>query len=274
MRICFSWLKKSLEDIERLSSWVAFLVCVLVWAGTIGLLAQRNVSPEIREAGETENGVPKRIAVRLENFVPVPAEITSEVENSPEELPSAEEISSCAASEPRPITEEKSPDRIDDDSVRETFAEEPSPEVPEENALPESEAEPEVSEEKPRKAVSLPQTQAPSPPPAPGITVDRNAKISAEQSLYGVLAEAVSKKTFYPRVARRNGHAGTLAVRVSIGTDGKITRYSVEKSAVHKLLISGAEETLRRVAEDFVAPVETHVALPAVFIVPVVYELR
>ncbi|MBQ9759082.1 MAG: TonB family protein [Opitutales bacterium] len=79
---------------------------------------------------------------------------------------------------------------------------------------------------------------------------------------------------FYPKAARRNGRTGPVFVRVSISGDGEISGFSVEKSSAHKSLVSGAEETLRRVAEDFSAPAGTHAALPAAFVVPIIYELN
>ncbi len=257
-------MKKSVEDAERVSSGASALVCLILFAGTLAFATEKSFSLPAREAAETvEENVPARIVVRLEDFVPVSD--VSEIENAPSENTPA-------------------PERIDESAIRETLCEQSAPEIlPEEEPpppAPEKSPEPPPEElppeQKPQEFVPLPRVaqQAPQSPPAPVPVDDSAAKVVAEQTLYGALAEAVSRKKFYPKVARRNGRSGTVFVRVSISEDGEISGFSVEKSSAHKSLVSGAEETLRRVAENFSVPAGTHATLPAVFVVPVIYELN
>lgn len=283
MKTCFSWLKKSVEDTERVSSGASALVCLLLFAGTLAFAAEKSFSHPAREAAENvEENVPVRIAVCLENFVP--AVEVSEIENAPEETPPAPDIPAPPEPLPEPPTETPAPEKIDESAIRETLREQPAPEIPpkEEPPPPEPEKVPEPPpeepppEQKPQEFVPPPQVsqQVPPSPPVPAPVENSAAKVAAEKTLYGALAEAVSRKKFYPKAARRNGRTGTVFVRVSISGDGEISGFSVEKSSAHKSLVSGAEETLRRVAEDFSAPTGTRSSLPATFVVPIIYELN
>lgn len=271
-------MKKSVEDAERVSSGASALICLILCAGTLAFAAEKSFSLPAREAAENvAENVPARIAVRLENFVPVTE--VSEIENAPEETPPAPEIPAQPEPLPEPPAETPEPEKIYESAIRETLREQPAPEIPpkEEPPPPEPEKVPEPPpEQKPQEFVPPPQVaqQVPPSPPVPASVEDSAAKFAAEQTLYGALAEAVSRKKFYPKAARRNGRTGTVFVQVSISGDGKISGFSVEKSSAHKSLVSGAEETLRRVAEDFSAPAGTHAALPAAFVVPIIYELN
>lgn len=282
MKTCFSWLKKNIEDAERVSSGASAFFCFILFAGTLVFAAEKSFSlPEREAAEEIAENVPARIVVRLENFVPV-AEV-SEVENAPEETPPAPEVPAPPEPIPETPSETPVPEKIDDSAIRETLCEQPAPEIPpKEEPPPEPEKVPEPHpqetppEQKPQEFVPPPQVaqQMPPSPPVPAPVEDFAAKAAAEQTLYGALAEAVSRKKFYPKAARRNGRTGTVSVQVKIDADGKISAFSVEKSSAHKSLISGAEETLRRVAEDFSAPAGTRSALPAAFVLPIIYELN
>lgn len=276
MKICFSWLKKTTDDAERLSSLGAVAVCTLLFAGTLVLVAEKSAKAE-NEAAETAQYVPARISVRFENYVPAP--VAEEIEAVPEEPPVETEFSPA---KPAPEASQKAEppeatfEKIDESALRETFTEEaPKPETLPEKAIEEPSPEPEKPEEKIPPAPQQPQTtRACEPPPESVPAVDEAARAAAEQTLYGALAEAVSRKKFYPKAARRNGRTGTVFVRVSIGICGKIKSIETEKSGAHRSLVSGAEETLRRVAADFCVPAELRTALPAAFVVPVVYELK
>lgn len=280
MKICFSWLKKTTDDAERLSSLGAVAVCTLLFAGTLVLVAEKSAEAE-NEAAETAQYVPARIAVRFENYVPAP--VVEEIEIAPEEPPVEAEFSLPKPSAPTPeVSQKPEPapeagfEKIDESALRETFTEEaPKPETMPEKAIEEPSPEPEKPEGKIPPEPSQPQAkQACEPPPESVPAVDEAARIAAEQTLYGALAEAVSRKKFYPKAARRNGRTGTVFLRVSIGICGKIKSVETEKSGAHRSLVSGAEETLRRVAADFCVPAELRTALPAAFVVPVVYELK
>ncbi|MBP3302946.1 MAG: energy transducer TonB [Opitutales bacterium] len=282
MRTCFSWLKKSVEDTERVSSGAAALACLLLFAGTLALASEKSFLLPDREAAEavTKN-VPAKIVLRLENFVPVTE--VAEIENAPEEMPPAPEIPAPPEPLPEPPKETPAPEKIDESAIRETLSEQPAPEIPrQETPPPEPEKAPETPpeepppEQKPQEFVPPPQIaqQPPPSPPVPAPVEDSAAKAAAEQTLYGALAESVSRKKFYPKTARRNGRTGTVFMRVSISSDGEISGFSVEKASAHKSLVSGAKETLRRVAEDFSAPAGTRAALPAEFVVPIIYELN
>lgn len=266
-------MKKSVEDVERVSSGAAAFVCLLLFAGTLAFAAEKSFSIPARESAETvEENVSARIVVRLENFVPVSD--VSEIENAPVEPPHAPEISSLPDLRPEPPEKTPAPEKIDESAIRETLYEQSVSEIKEEPPPPMPEAP--LAGQKPQEFVPPPQIaqQAPASSSVHAHVDDSAAKVAAEQTLYGALAEAVSRKKFYPKAARRNGRTGTVFVRVSISGDGEISGFSVEKSSAHKSLVSGAEETLRRVAEDFSAPSGTHAALPAVFVVPVIYELK
>lgn len=267
MKISFSWLRKIAEDADRLSSFGSALACVLLLAGTLALSAEKLLVPE-NEAAEIREAVPARIAVRVEHFVAVPeVEEITPLENAPGETPLLEKTPPPPP-EPEPTPEEKNVEKIDDSALRETLSES-VPEPPKKEPPPEKKENP-----KPLPPPLPPKQVAPAPPSPPVPAVDQAAHVAAEQSLYGALAEAVSQKKFYPRAARRNGRTGTVFIRVQISDCGKIKSYEIEKSDAHKSLIAGAKETLRRVAEDFSAPAGTQAALPAAFIVPVVYELN
>lgn len=276
MKICFLWLKKTTDDAERLSSLGAVAVCTLLFAGTLVLVAEKSAEAE-NEAAETAQYVPARISVRFENYVPAP--VAEEIEAAPEEPPVEAEFSP-AKPEPEASQKTEPPEaafeRIDESALRETVAEEvPKAEIQQEKTAEEMPEETESPEEKIPPEPSQPQAkQACEPPPESVPAVDEAARAAAEQTLYGALAEAVSRKKFYPKAARRNGRTGTVFLRVSIGICGKIKSVETEKSGAHRSLVSGAEETLRRVAADFCVPAELRAALPAAFVVPVVYELK
>ena len=276
MKICFSWLKKTTDDAERLSSLGSVAVCTLLFAGTLVLVAEKSTEAE-NEAAETAQYVPARIAVCFQNYVPAP--VVEEIETAPEDPPVEAEFSP-AKPEPEASQKTEPPEaafeKIDESALRETFTEEaPKPETLPEKAIEKPSPEPEKPEEKIPPPAPQPQTtRACEPPPESAPAVDEAARAAAEQTLYGALAEAVSRKKFYPKAARRNGRTGTVFVRVSIGICGKIKSIETEKNATHRSLVSGAEETLRRVAADFCVPAELRAALPAAFVVPVVYELK
>ena len=269
-------MKKTTEDAERLSSLGSVAVCTLLFAGTLALVAEKSAEAE-NEAAETAQYVPARIAVRFQNYVPTP--VAEEIETAPEEPP-VEAESSPAKPEPevsqKPEPPEAGFEKIDESALRETVAEEvPKAEIQQEKTAEEMPEETESPEEKIPPPAPQPQTkQACQPPPESVPAVDEAARAAAEQTIYGALAEAVSRKKFYPKAARRNGRSGTVFLRVSIGICGKIKSIETEKSGAHRSLVSGAEETLRRVAADFCVPAELRSALPAAFVVPVVYELK
>ncbi|MBQ2731883.1 MAG: TonB family protein [Opitutales bacterium] len=272
-------MKKTTDDAERLSSLGAVAVCTLLFAGTLALVAEKSAEAE-NEAAETAQYVPARIAVCFQNYVPPP--VIEEIETAPEDPPVEAEFSLPKLSEPTPeVSQKPEPapeaafEKIDESALRETFTEE----APKAETLPEKAIEkPSPEPEKPEKKIPpepQPQTKRTCEPPPESVpAVDEAARIAAEQTIYGVLAEAVSRKKFYPKAARRNGRTGTVFLRVSIGICGKIKSIETEKSGAHRSLVSGAEETLRRVAADFCVPAELRAVLPAAFVVPVVYELK
>ena len=277
MKICFLWLKKTTDDADRLSSLGSVAVCALLFAGTLALVAEKSAETE-NEAAETAQYVPARIAVRFENYVPAP--VVEEIEAAPEEPPVETEFSPA---KPEPEASQKTEpapeagfEKIDESALRETVAEEVSKaEIQQEKTAEEMPEETESPEEKIPPPAPQPQAKQACEPPSESVpAVDEAARIAAEQTIYGALAEAVSRKKFYPKTARRNGRTGTVFLRVSIGICGKIKSIETEKSGAHRSLVSGAEETLRRVAADFCVPAELRAALPAAFVVPVVYELK
>lgn len=246
-----SWSKKIAEDVERLSSALSGAVCVALFAGTLALFARRPPETAETDAAERLPEIPAKIAVRLENFVPAPEPPPQDLpESAPEETPPPAE----RVPEPPPRPQEK----IEDDAPREIS--EPPPE-PEDAAPPE-----------PPKAEAVPEPE-PEPPPRDD-SAELRARAAAERSLYGLLADAVSREKFYPKAARRAGRTGTVRVRVALDADGAIADFYALPGAAHASLTAGALETLRRVAKDFSVPAELRPALPAAFVVPVVYELR
>lgn len=266
MKAFFSWLKKNADDAERASTTASAALCFAMLAGTCALLA-RAPQTEDEGASASEAAAP-RISVRMADFSPTP-EPPAEIENAPEETPPAPDVPAPEPTEPEPLP----PEKIDDDAIRETLEEtetppreeEPPPEVP--TPEPEPQKEPETPPQT--------ETQKQSVPAPPEVDeAAEQARIAAEQSVYGMLADAIRRKKFYPKAARRTGRAGTVSLRVEIGGDGKIGAFAVCGGNAHKTLEDGALETLRRVAEDFRVPAEIPAELPAVFVVPVVYELN
>lgn len=267
MKAFFSWLKKSAEDAERVSSSVSFAVCVLFFAGT--LVAFTDFRFELKAEAEQECiSEPSRIAVKLTDFYPEPEPVQEEV--VPEEEPPPP---------PPPVPEpppdpEPLPEKIDETALREIV--EPLPETPPPPPEPPKEEPPPEPEPEPLPPEPVP---APQPPPPPPPVQDNSAQLevakrTAEQTLYGALADAVRREKFYPRAARRNGRTGTVSLRVEIAADGTIADFELMPGSAHSSLKNGAMKTLRKVADDFVAPASTAAALPATFIVPVVYELK
>lgn len=273
MKAFFSWLRKSADDADRVSSAAAALFCLVSFAGTAALLA-RTPPSEPEDGAETADASPARISVRLADFVPAP-EPPAETENAPEETPPAPEVP-APPKDPEP--EPDPPPEIDENALRETV-EEPPPEEeppPPEEPKPQSEPEPPEETRPPQEAAPPPETrQEPVPAPPQIDEAAEQARAAAEQSVYGMLADAIRRKKFYPKAARRTGRTGTVGLRVKIDAAGKIAEYSLHgKGCAHRTLEDGALETLRRVREDFRVPAEHAAALPAVFVVPVVYELN
>ncbi len=253
-----SWSKKIAEDVERLSSALSGAVCVALFVGTLTLFVRRPPETAETDAAERLPEIPAKIAVRLENFVPAPEPPPQDLpESAPEETPPPAE----RVPEPPPRPQEK----IEDDAPREISEPPPEPEPEATPPEPEDAAPPE-----PPKAEAVPE---PEPPPRDD-SAELRARAAAERSLYGLLADAVSREKFYPKAARRAGRTGTVRVRVALDADGAIADFSALPGAAHASLTAGALETLRRVAKDFSVPAELRPALPAAFVVPVIYELR
>ena len=275
MKVFFSWLKKSAEDADRISDAGAALSCLCLFAGTLALAAGKPFDADSAdlEAELSSEAVPARIRVNLADFVPVP-ETTETEENAPEELPPAPEILP-ADKEPEPQQEPPpEQEKINESSLREIIE---TPPPPEEEKLPEP---PEEKEPVPREEPPPPQDPPASAPAAVPAAAEEDdaaaetARAAAKQTLYGALADAVRRKKFYPKAARRNGRTGAVSLLVEIGGDGKIAAVTLRPGDAHESLKAGALETLRRVKEDFRAPAGTDVSLPAAFILPVVYELN
>lgn len=291
MKVFFSWLKKSAEDADRISDAGAALSCLCLFAGTLALAAGKPFDADSAdlEAELSSEAVPARIRVNLADFVPVP-ETTETEENAPEELPPAPEILP-ADKEPEPQQEPPpEQEKINESSLREIIEtppppeEEKLPEPPEEKEpVPREEPPPPQEEEKPEPEKTAPPQEYSPPASAPAAVpaaaeeddaAAETARAAAKQTLYGALADAVRRKKFYPKAARRNGRTGAVSLLVEIGGDGKIAAVTLRPGDTHESLKAGALETLRRVKEDFRAPAGTDVSLPAAFILPVVYELN
>ncbi|MGN0835545.1 MAG: TonB family protein [Candidatus Spyradosoma sp.] len=259
MKNLYSWSKKIAEDIERLSSAIAGAFCLVLFAGTLALFAHRPPETTETDAAESAPALPAKIAVRLETFVPEPEPPPPDVpESAPEEPPSP--------AEPEPPTRETPPppqEKIEDDALREIDEPPPEPEpTPPENA--------DAAPPEPPKAESVPE---PEPTPQDD-SAELRARADAERSLYGLLADAVSREKFYPKAARRAGRTGTVRVRVVFDADGAIADFSVLPGAAHASLTAAAIETLRRVSANFSVPADLRPALPAAFVVPLIYDLR
>lgn len=285
MKVFFSWLKKSAEDADRISDAGAALSCLCLFAGTLALAAGKPFDADSAdlEAELSSEAVPARIRVNLADFVPVP-ETTETEENAPEELPPAPEILP-GDREPEPQRKpQPEQEKINESSLREIIE---TPPPPEEEKLPEPPEEkepvPQPREEKPAPEKTAPPQEYSPPASAPAAVpaaaeeddaAAETARAAAKQTLYGALADAVRRKKFYPKAARRNGRTGAVSLLVEIGGDGKIAAVTLCPGDAHETLKAGALETLRRVKEDFRAPAGTDVSLPAAFILPVVYELN
>jgi protein TonB len=92
---------------------------------------------------------------------------------------------------------------------------------------------------------------APAPPPA-APAIDPRAVARFEQSL---LDEAAEHKR-YPRVAIDNNWQGEVMVRMTIGTDGRIARLSVERSSGYGVLDRQALEMFRNAKPRVPIPAE------------------
>lgn len=284
----FSWLKNNVNDSDRVSNAVATLACVGLFAGTVAALA--SVS-ENESAETTESAGAPGIVVSMADFRI--AERVAEIESIPEETPPAIDVPDVTETTPEPpAPEPPPPQKISDDALREIST--PPPED-----VPEPEKEPEqkpdetptpVEEEKPPEEKKEPAPQKPKLPPQQAAPADAaplppqteqtprpptEFSPGGKRTLYGTLADAVRRKKFYPKTARRLGRTGTVFVRVEISNAGKIVAFSVKPDGnAHESLNAGALETFRRVAEKFSAPDDFRDELPAVFVVPVVYEIK
>lgn len=256
MKAFFSWLKKSVEDAECVSSLVACVVCVFLLAAMPLVFTHFCFETEAETESTSE---PSRIALKLTDFYP-------DSEPDREEVLPEEKV--LPPPVPLPPEPEVIPEKIDETALRETV--EPLPEeVPPLSEPPEEEVLPEPPIPEP--------VSAPSPPPPP--VQDNSAQLeaakrAAEQTLHGALADAIQREKFYPRAARRNGRTGTVSLRVRIAEDGKISDFELVPGKAHVSLKGGAMKTLRKVAEKFLAPKGAEAALPATVVVPVVYEIR
>lgn len=283
MNSFFSWLKNSANDPDRLSNAAAIIVCISIFAGTLTLVATTDTPTESAGASPATN-----FTFRMADFHI--AKKIAETETAPEEMPPAIDVPEVEETPPEPPTPEPPPpQKISDDAIREIST--PQPEIP-----PEQEKEPEPKAEEPppteepppeekeleqKKPEIPPQQAAPedtAPPPAEVVSPPKVAPTefspAGKRTLYGTLADAVRRKKFYPKAARRTGRTGTVLVRVEISTAGKIASFSVDHGNAHATLEHGAEETFRRVAESFSVPADFRKELPVVFVVPVVYELK
>jgi len=282
MSTFFSWLKSNANDVDRLSNAGSVLACAGIFAGTLVIFASAEETPE------TAGGVPAtNFVMRMADFQV--AEKIAETETSPEETPPAMDVPEIAETPPEePKPEPPAPQKISDDAIREISTPPPEnlpaepEEIPPEEKIEEPPAE-EPPEEKPeQKLPELPPQQAApesaAPPPAESVPVQNTTPTefspAGKRTLYGTLTDAVRRKKFYPKAARRTGRTGTVFVRVEISKNGKISAFSVKHGKAHESLEKGAQETFRRVAESFSASKDFRDELPVVFVVPVIYELN
>ncbi len=246
-----SWSKNAEIDAEKLGNAAASCACF--FTGTAIFFAanfagnQRAV-PENFATEENALAVSPEIFVKEE--IAVPEEILEpEIAQNdvPEELVPAEEFDAEIASE-----------------------EEPEPEIKE--FVPEEKIE-EIAQEEPE--LSVPEKEKTVPEVAENL-----AEISAaQQTIYSILAEAIQRKKFYSKAARRLEATGTVFVKIKISEAGKIENFEVENSAgTARQLASNATEILRRVSEDFQIPADflknSEKFLPAEFVVPIKFELN
>jgi len=283
MSTFFSWLKSNANDADRLSNAGSVLACAGIFAGTLAIFASAEETPE------TAGGVPAtNFVMRMADFQV--AEKIAETEISPEETPPAIDVPVVEETPPEePTPEPPAPQKISEDAIREIstpppeiLPEEPEEIPPEEKIEEPTKEEPPVPEEKPeQKQPELPPQQAApeaAATPAESVPVQNTPPTefspAGKRTLYGTLTDAVRRKKFYPKAARRTGRTGTVFVRVEISKNGKISAFSVKHGKSHESLEKGAQETFRRVAESFSAPKDFLDELPAIFVVPVVYELN
>lgn len=268
MKIFFSWLKKSAANLDFLSSFAATCACILLLGGIVSVTTdfRRADKIEAEQASDVQSG---RIVLKFADFHPEPdAKALTEIAPD-EEMPPP-----TLNPEPKKENPLPPPEKIDDSALKEVAETEPPPKS-EAHLKKIQEAETPKAAPEPERPLPVPASKSPPPSTTSDNSVQLEAaRRAAEQTLYGALADAVRREKFYPRSARRSGYAGTVSLRVEISESGKITAFEIASSEAHRLLQSGAMKTLRRVAENFSAPPGTHSVLPAIFIVPIVYELN
>ncbi|MBB5021532.1 energy transducer TonB [Desulfurispira natronophila] len=74
-----------------------------------------------------------------------------------------------------------------------------------------------------------------------------------QADLLDELLRAVESEKFYPLPARRMGLEGELMITVTLDEQGRLVEFLIEEQGSHRLLRRAAEQTLERVARNFVA---------------------
>ncbi len=243
MKKFYSWLKRNVADIERISDAIAASTCIAAGTAILfgtGYALKRNLPPYENDAEESALVVPTALFVNAPEELPPEPEVIQEVEKSlPEEVSQPEEIT--------------------------------VPEVPQEAPKAEEEVQ-EVQEEK----VEAPEEPAPAPetnPPPAQILAEQEELRAAKQTLYGTLTAAIHRKKFYSSAAMRLKLTGTVFMKIRISADGRIADYELCGDGNPRLK-ANALEIVRRTAEDFQVLDAPENSLPEEFIVPIEFNLN
>lgn len=243
MKKFYSWLKRNVADIERISDAIAASTCIAAGTAILfgtGYALKRNLPPYENDAEESALVVPTAI------FVSAPEEVPPE----PEEVQKVEESIPEEISQPEEIT---------------------VPEIPQETEKTEEEVQ-EIVEEQ----IETPEESAPAPetnPPPAQILAEQEELRAAKQTLYGTLTAAIHRKKFYSSAAMRLKLTGTVFVKIRISADGKIADYELCGEGNPRLK-TNALEIVRRTAEDFQLYDAPENSLPEEFIVPIEFNLN
>lgn len=95
---------------------------------------------------------------------------------------------------------------------------------------------------------------------------------AAIESFLQILTSSIEKNKTYPRVARRAGYEGVVYVEILLGKQGRILRYTLQKSSSHAVLDKAGLRLVKKIASTL----QFNGALleDTVIVVPIRYELQ
>ena len=87
-----------------------------------------------------------------------------------------------------------------------------------------------------------------------------------------LFTSSIEKNKTYPRVARRAGYEGVVYVEIVLGKQGRIVRYTLQKSSSHAVLDKAGLRLVKKIAS--MLQFQGTLTEEAVIVVPIRYELQ